>query len=77
MSEQATSPLSEAKVDSIAELMMRDPLELTRRDRDQIVKELRKAREAFEAEDSKPKERKKKDKLEPVLGKVDLEDLGL
>lgn len=70
------SPLSEALPDSIREVMQRDPLELTRQNRDQIVKELRRARELFEQEDNKPKAEKKK-KLETVEGKVELGDLGL
>lgn len=77
------SPLSEAKPDSIKEFFARtrealqtDPLEHTRASRDLVVKELRRAREKFEKEDSQPKPAKKA-KLEPVEGKVELGDLGL
>lgn len=77
MSEAAKpSPLAEAKMDSIRELMSRDPLDLTRQDRDGIVKILREARLKFAEEDAKPKA-SKRSKLEPVTGKVDLDDLGL
>lgn len=70
-----SSPLSEAKPSSLSEIFSRDPLELTRQDRDQVVKELRRARENFEKEDAQPKP-SKKSKLETVE-KVNLGDLGL
>lgn len=74
---EAKSPLAEALPDSIREVMSRDPLDLTRENRDQIVKELRRARELFEQEDNKPKAEKKGKKLKAVVGKVNLEDFGL
>lgn len=68
------SPLSEADpILSMQEIMSRDPLELTRQDRDRIISELRKARANFAASDSQPKVKRGK-KLEPV-DKVSLDDL--
>lgn len=75
MTDTKPSPLTEAKVESLQELFSRDPLEMTRQNRDQIVKILRAQRVEFAKEEAKPKA--KRQKLEQAPAGVSLKDLGL
>lgn len=75
--ENLNSPLSEAKPESLAELFMRDPLELTRQDRDKMVSVLRTQRVEFEKSDAEAKPRARKSAPKEKLPKgAKIEDLG-
>lgn len=73
--------LAEAQVDSLGELMSRDPEGYTRQDRDRIVSALRADRERFaraEAEAAaKPRGRKSAGEAPSLSSSVNPEDLGL
>lgn len=74
MSEE--SPLAEANpVLSMQQIMSMDPEEMTRADRDAIVRVLRAARAQFAAEEAQPKVSKRK--LIKPSGPVSLGDLDL
>ena len=66
----AESPLSEASPDSLEELFSRDPLDLTDRDLDRIVAELRAKRHLWTQEQATKPERKSK----VARKELDLED---
>ncbi len=69
------SPLSEADpIISMQKIMSSDPEELTRTDRDAIVRVLRAARFEFAQKEAQPKVRKTKALPKPGLK---LEDIGL
>lgn len=75
MSEEQ-SPLSEANpIISMQEIMSRDPEDLSRADRDAIVRVLRAARFEFAKQEALPKAAKPK--LKKLSGPVSLKDLGL
>lgn len=75
MSEEQ-SPLSEANpIISMQEIMSRDPEDLSRADRDAIVRVLRAARFEFAKQEAQPKVAKPK--LKKLSGPVKLADLGL
>lgn len=75
MSEEQ-SPLSEANpIISMQEIMSRDPEDLSRADRDAIVRVLRAARFEFAKQEALPKVAKPK--LKKLSGPVKLSDLGL
>ena len=67
------SPLSEASPTSLDDLFSRDPLSLTRADKDKIIAELRAQRERWEIAERKPKKTPKA----PLQVATNLEDLGL
>jgi hypothetical protein len=70
------NPLSEASEISLEEAFNRDPLELTRQDRDKIVAELRRARENWIKEEAGGKKQSKSGKAPPPPN-LKLSDLGL
>lgn len=65
------SPLAEAKKESIEELMRRDPLEHSRKNRDEIVRILREQRAAFAKLEAEPKVKKAR----PADPNLSLDDL--
>ncbi|PYS90932.1 MAG: hypothetical protein DMF62_03770 [Acidobacteria bacterium] len=70
------SPLDEANpVISMQEIMSRDPEELTRADRDAIVRTLRAQRFQFMQEEQQEKPKRKNGKK--TTGPISLADLGL
>jgi len=75
MSEEHSSPLEEASPTiSMQEIMSRDPEELTRADRDAIVRTLRAQRFQFMQEEQQEKPKRKNGK-KPT--NISLADLGL
>jgi len=70
MSDLPTSPLAQAKPESLAELFERDPLTLTDPDIERIVQELRSARDRWIIQE-------KKGKKVAASGTLSLTDLGL
>lgn len=74
-----STALAEARVDSISELLSRDPEGHTRQDRDRVVKELREQRarwEASQALGTKPKP-KTATKVGSLVSRASSGDLGL
>lgn len=69
------SPLLEAKVDSLAELMARDPLKLSEPDIERIVLELRRKRADWQAADESAAATRKARK--PQAQKINLDDLDI
>jgi hypothetical protein len=69
--------LAEATIDSLSELMSKDPEGLTRRDRDKIVDYLREQRKNFAIAEAQPKAKKPKAEKVPVsnVSNVSAEDL--
>lgn len=77
-----TSPLSEAEPRSLEELFSRDPLKLTRSDRDAIVRELRAQSERWAQAQSQAPSGKRSSGTRPPkitgpLPDIDLTELGL
>lgn len=68
-----TAPtLSEADPKSLEELFSRDPLQLTREDRDAIVAEMRKKRVSWEADEKAKASKPKKQKVVAPTGPINL-----
>lgn len=66
-----TSPLDEAKPESLEDLFNKDPLELTKQDLERTVAYLRRARETFLREDAAKVPRGAKKTLTPVKQALD------
>lgn len=79
-SEATPSPLSEVKEDSLNDLFMKDPLNLSEADIERVVTELRRKREQWQAAEASGAKRAPKaiaaPKVKPDVA-LDLDDLGL
>lgn len=75
------SPLDEADAKSLEDIMNTDPLELTKQDRAEVVKYLRRARESFLKTDAAKVPRGAKNKPVPVKqdmkAELTLDDLDI